>query len=84
MFLQLIEKITTLPPLALFYPSLTPFVITLLDNLDAYKVDLLNSHFSDITEKMPKKVIAPTARLENYKRIEKVGEGTYGVVYKVP
>ena len=30
---------------------------------------------------MPKQ-IAPTARLENYKRIEKVGEGTYGVVYK--
>ena len=30
---------------------------------------------------MPKQ-IAPTAKLENYKRIEKVGEGTYGVVYK--
>ena len=30
---------------------------------------------------MPKN-IKPTARLENYKRIEKVGEGTYGVVYK--
>ena len=24
----------------------------------------------------------PTAQLENYKRIEKIGEGTYGVVYK--
>ena len=34
-------------------------------------------HFSE----MPKQ-IAPTAKLENYKRIEKVGEGTYGVVYK--
>merc|ERR1711892_794109 len=45
---------------------------------------IFESDFDCLTEKrvkMPKN-IKPTARLENYKRIEKVGEGTYGVVYK--
>ena len=47
-------------------------------------IRLRHNHFSfDFrpNKKMPKN-IKPTARLENYKRIEKVGEGTYGVVYK--
>ena len=31
---------------------------------------------------MPGRKPKPTSILENYKRIEKIGEGTYGVVYK--
>jgi len=45
---------------------------------------IFESDFDCLTDsrEMGKKVVAPTARLDNYKRLEKVGEGTYGVVYK--